>query len=219
MNFNDKALQIETVILTVGNQSGFTTNCYLLKGPGVTNQVWVVDPADDWPKLQSALQGLAVKGAICTHRHYDHIGALAALLAVNPVSVIVGRMDAEPIIVSWEIQSAGQPEPPAAWPIKEVDDGDCLDIGGCSVEVLHTPGHSAGSICLYDHSGQQLISGDTLFFRAHGRTDLPTGDAHEMLASLRRLAKLPAETIVYPGHGPTTSIESECLFGILQPFC
>jgi glyoxylase-like metal-dependent hydrolase (beta-lactamase superfamily II) len=97
-----------------------------------------------------------------------------------------------------------------------VEQGDQIPLGAASLTVLHTPGHTAGSICLIDDDSSFLIAGDTLFRGSCGRTDFPSGDEAQMRESLRRLAELPDGLVVYPGHDETTSIGWEKRFGILR---
>jgi glyoxylase-like metal-dependent hydrolase (beta-lactamase superfamily II) len=99
---------------------------------------------------------------------------------------------------------------------RSAEDGDFITVGSLRLLVLHTPGHTIDSICLYDEEGQVLIAGDTLFRGAVGRTDLPTGSADQQRASLRKLAQLPDETVVYPGHDEGTTIGWERRFGYLS---
>ncbi|MCL2340067.1 MAG: MBL fold metallo-hydrolase [Actinomycetia bacterium] len=208
---------MECLELAIHGDQHFRTNCYLL--PAGDQLLWVVDPADDWPRLAEALAGHEVAGIICTHRHFDHISALAALHNSSGALVYAGREDAAEIWKNWQRQARNHNFPePCLEQLHRLQDGDSLSIGDRRWLVLETPGHSSGSICLYDPAGAQLISGDTLFYQAFGRTDLKSGDEKQMWQSLRRLAQLPANVTVYPGHDASTSIGQELEDGALQNF-
>jgi glyoxylase-like metal-dependent hydrolase (beta-lactamase superfamily II) len=195
----------------------FTENCYLVsEGPEATHVV-IVDPGAEAKKILSAVGDRTVDSIILTHRHYDHIGALKKLVRVTGAEVIAHSLDADAI---------AHPELPplkllnrAAFKslavTRTVEEGDLIAVGSGQLSVLHTPGHTIGSMCLYDEEGRELIAGDTLFYGAVGRTDLPTGDAVLQRKSIKKLALLPDETIVHPGHDQDTSIGRERQYGYL----
>ncbi|MCL2137065.1 MAG: MBL fold metallo-hydrolase [Coriobacteriia bacterium] len=208
-------MQIETVVLTIADSLGLRTNCYLLAsshqtGNGAESDLWVIDPADDWALLEQAIGGRQVNGIICTHRHFDHISALASLWAASHAFVYVGRDDADMVLrqIDSQTERLGLPAFEQSMLVR-LEDGDTLNIGDRSLEVIHSPGHSQGGVCLYDKLGGSLFSGDTLFKGSYGRLDLPTADAQAMQESLNQLARLPDTTTVYPGHGETSTIGEE----------
>lgn len=152
----------------------------------------VVDPQRDLDGLLADLEahGLALERVLLTHTHHDHVAGLPLLARRFPaVPVHVHPLD------------AGRLEGQPAGPLAPVAEGDLLRVGALEVEVLHTPGHSAGEVCyLVRGAPPHLCTGDTLFVRDCGRTDLPTGSDAAMFATLRRLAALPPETVILPGH-------------------
>jgi glyoxylase-like metal-dependent hydrolase (beta-lactamase superfamily II) len=179
--------------------------------------VIVVDPGAEVEKILAAIDGRRVEALVLTHRHYDHVGALSDLREATGATVIAHTLDAKSI-------SGEEKENPAIafrsakpTPIDRlVEDGDVIALGASRIRVLHTPGHTIGSMCLYDEAGGVLISGDTIFFEAVGRTDFPTGSVEQQRESLQVLAKLPDATIIYPGHDASTTIAHEKQYGVLR---
>lgn len=140
---------------------------------------------------------------INTHCHYDHVGGDRAFLNAAGCGVAIHKLDAEPLrkgdgIITCAALWGEKLEP--LEPTRLLQDGDQIDLGKLVLEVLHTPGHTRGSTCLYDRERQVLFSGDTVFCGGIGRTDHPTGDRDEMINSMRRLAKLKVQKLL-PGHG------------------
>ncbi len=176
-------------------------NYVYVVGDAAEHQALLVDPAYDPLALLGALeeQGLALAGVVLTHYHADHAGGVigeteipgtAALLEAVDVPVHIQRAERP-----WVERAAGL----GAEVLVEHDSGDRLRVGGLSVELLHTPGHTPGSQCLL--VGDELLTGDTLFLRGCGRTDLPGGDPEELYESLlHRLGALGDETVVLCGH-------------------
>ncbi|KUO41069.1 MAG: hypothetical protein AVW06_01910 [Hadesarchaea archaeon DG-33-1] len=145
-----------------------------------------------------------IKLLINTHCHYDHVGGDRAFLNAANCELAIHELDAEPLqnsdgIITCATLWGDELEP--LEPTRLLHDGDHIHLGKLVLEVLHTPGHTRGSICLYDCEGQVLFSGDTVFCGGIGRTDHPTGDRVEMINSMRRLAKLKVQKLL-PGHGP-----------------
>jgi len=176
--------------------------CYLL-ADAESGRGAVIDPGGDAAKILARCRELGIKpeSIICTHGHPDHVCGNAALKAATGAEIIMHRADAEffarPEVVNY-FSMLGLPFSPP--PDRLVSDGDTIAVGALSLEVIHTPGHTPGGICLY--SPPHLFSGDTLFAGAVGRSDFPGGDLQQLLASIReRLLLLPPETVVWPGHG------------------
>ena len=176
------------------------TNCYLVWQEGRTDAV-IIDPAANSRKITAALQehGLTPVCFLLTHAHFDHIGALKPLLAAAPdARVYVGDQDKDdPCDMAYDLLTYTD----------TYQDGDTVEAAGLSFRVLGTPGHTPGSVCLL--CGEALFSGDTLFAGSYGRTDFKGGSMQDMYASLRKLAALPPQTRVLPGHGPESTIEDE----------
>ncbi|HEU5316627.1 MAG TPA: MBL fold metallo-hydrolase [Chloroflexota bacterium] len=177
-----------------------------------TKDALVIDPAlESADRIDAVLtkRGLALTTVVATHRHFDHVAEAARVLERHGAAMLAHERDAPAL--SEPIRSAFLPgvEFPPAPVTRQLRDGDTVTVGDASFSVLNTPGHTPGSICLYDARGGVLFSGDTLFAGSFGRYDLPGGDAVALRESLKRLAALPAETRVYPGHGAETTIGRE----------
>jgi hydroxyacylglutathione hydrolase len=187
-------------------------NCSVL-GDETTREAIVVDPGDDVSKIVEILtrHGLKTTMIVITHAHIDHIGGAQKLRAITGAPVYMHEDDQE---------LAGHLDEQAAWLGVEAPEnpgvdvvareGDVLRAGSVEAHVLHTPGHTQGSISLYLPLESKVIAGDTLFAGSVGRTDLPGGDSGQIKRSIReKLYSLPGETVVFPGHGRTTSIAAE----------
>jgi glyoxylase-like metal-dependent hydrolase (beta-lactamase superfamily II) len=188
----------------------FEANCLILWAePGAA---WVVDPGADHERIRDVLRarGLAVGLYFLTHGHIDHLSALDGLLREWPAPVWLHAAEA-----SWAFSAANRIAPYLHVPRRpeslRTDLAEGLEIaaGGLTARVLHTPGHSPGSVCLHFDRENRLVTGDTLFAGSVGRTDLPGGRSRALRTSLDRLARLPATCAVLPGHGPHTTIDQE----------
>ena len=175
-----------------------------------TKEAFVVDPADGAEQIEAKLaqNQWTLKGILLTHGHFDHIGAVEALRNAYQVPVWAAEAERE-LLSDVEANLSG------SWtgrPIRVkadhwLQDLDCFMLAGMRIQMILTPGHTAGSCCYYLAEEHVLLSGDTLFAGSCGRTDLPTGSMNAIVRSIReRLFALPPETEVYPGHGETTSI-------------
>ena len=187
-------------------------NCTIL-GDEVTHEAMVVDPGDNIPEILSRLQkhGLTLRQIVVTHAHIDHVGGAAQLRKLTGAPVVMNQQDLG-LLRMMEMQAGwlGVPTPEVAPPDASAEDGLAIGLATLPAEVLHTPGHTPGSICLLFPDQHLLLAGDTLFAGSIGRTDLPGGDGQQILRSLReRLLVLPDATRVLPGHGPETTIGEE----------
>jgi hydroxyacylglutathione hydrolase len=189
-------------------------NCSIL-GDENSREAIVVDPGDDIPRILALLakHHLTVKQIIITHAHIDHIAGAQRLKQLTDAPVLYNQNDL-PLVAMMDVQAGwlGVPTPSVQAPDDTLNDGKLIAIPGIAGSILHTPGHTEGSVCLYLPDQTLLLAGDTLFAGSVGRTDLPGGNTRKLLASIHnRLLVLPDETIVIPGHGASTTIGSERL--------
>jgi glyoxylase-like metal-dependent hydrolase (beta-lactamase superfamily II) len=190
-------------------------NCTVLGDP-VSKEAIVVDPGDDAPRVLEALRrhGLVCKAVLITHTHIDHVGANQALRDATGAKLMLHEADL-PLYDNLEIQAewmGGMIAAPVRAPVDDhVHQGDVVRAGALRAEVLHTPGHTPGSLCFHlDGEKPLLLAGDTLFAGSIGRTDLWGGDYDQELGSIKtRLLALPDATRVICGHGPETTIGRE----------
>jgi glyoxylase-like metal-dependent hydrolase (beta-lactamase superfamily II) len=199
-------------ILPVGLLS---CNCSII-GDEISKEAMVVDPGDEISGIQAVLDrhGLRVKAIVITHAHIDHIGGAAKLRALTGAPVYMNARDHE-LAANLDEQAGwlGVETPEAPRIDVEAREGEALIVGPAKFQIIETPGHTQGSISLYEAAEHTLVAGDTLFRDSIGRTDLPGGNARQILTSIHiKLFSLPDETVVIPGHGPNTTIGREKRF-------
>jgi len=196
-------------ILPVG---ALQCNCSVF-GDEQSREAIVIDPGDNIDQILAILakHALKVKAIVITHAHIDHIGGAAKLKAATGAPVHMNASDQE-LYDTLEMQAGwlGMKTPEKTSIDTEARDGDTLRLGVAVFHVLHTPGHTQGSITLWIPAENKLIAGDTLFRDSIGRTDLPGGDGRQILRSIRdKLLILPDDAAVVPGHGESTTIGRE----------
>lgn len=199
-------LRIETLVLGM-----LETNCYLLTNSR-TRAVVVIDPADEARRIVERIEKRSLKpeAILLTHGHFDHIGAVSALCRRFPVPVLASAPEEEILLDTEKNLSAFYSGSLTIQADRLLADQEELQLAGFQIRVLHTPGHTAGSVCYYLPQEGILFSGDTLFRGSVGRTDFPTGSMGRLHESLHAtLFSLPAGTMVYPGHGEETDIGYE----------
>jgi len=196
--------------LTLGE---LNTNCYIIWDKN-TLEAWIIDPADEGNLISEEIirEELQVKKIILTHGHFDHILGLLEVKLNFPKAKIY--LHQEDLFLVKTVQNRTQhwlkrQVDPVPLPDSFYDDGDTLKLGHSQFAVMHTPGHTPGSISLYCQSEKLLISGDTLFKEAIGRTDFKYSDHQAIISSLNKLLTLPEDTKVISGHGPETVIRNE----------
>jgi len=184
-------------------------NCYIA-GDEKTKQAILIDPGDEPDRIIELVRddGFEVSTVICTHAHFDHIGAVGDIKRTTGAKVLIHKGDIE-LYESAKDQAAfwGYDLNDIPQPDGFLNEGDEVRVGQLIFKVLHTPGHSPGGICLYGEG--VVFTGDTLFHGSVGRTDLYGGDIKKLKESFRRLLDLPEDTNVLSGHGPETTIGRE----------
>ena len=187
-------------------------NCSVI-GDETSREAMVIDPGDDIADILAiiAKHKLTVKQIVITHAHVDHVGGAMKLRAATGAPILLNENDYA-LLKMMDIQAAwiGMQSPGKVEVDHSLGEQDSVKTGSLLANVMHTPGHTEGSICLYFPAEKKLIAGDTLFAGSIGRTDLPGGSFEKIMRSLHdKLLPLPDETAVVPGHGPLTTIGAE----------
>ncbi len=185
-------------------------NCFIIADEN-TKDALLIDPGDEPDRILDLVNknNLKLKYIVCTHAHFDHVGAIPELKNDTGAKIVI-HYDELDIYKHTKDQAAlvwGYELDPLPDPDMFISEGDILEIGNIKFEIIHTPGHSPGGICLFGEG--IVITGDTLFAGSVGRTDLLGGDLEKLKKSFKKLLTLPDNTIVFPGHGPQSTIGKE----------
>ena len=187
-------------------------NCTIL-GDEEAGEAIVIDPGDEIGRIARRLNtlGLKLKQILITHAHIDHVGGALKLKKLTGAPILMNENDLPQLkIMAEQAGWLGIDTPETAPPDENLADGLLVGLDRYPAQVIHTPGHTQGSVCLHFAPLNLLVAGDTLFAGSIGRTDLPGGNPGQIIDSIHsRLLALPQQTKVLPGHGPTTTIESE----------
>lgn len=189
----------------------FATNGYVVADPKSRGALLIDAPPESIPYFQRILQekNLSPKALLLTHSHLDHTAESAALKKTFSIPLYIHPLDLP------NLEKPGSDGLPLFLPVlpasadHELFDGKKLKFGDLEILVIHTPGHTPGGVCFYLEKEKILFSGDTLFKGTIGNLSFPTSEAEKMWDSLEKLSHLPKEVIVYPGHGPSTTIGAE----------
>jgi len=187
-------------------------NCSIV-GDETTREAIVIDPGDQIDDILALIKkhNLQVKQIVITHAHIDHVGGAMKLRAATGAPILLNQNDYA-LLRMLDVQAAwlGMKAPGRVEIDQSLGQADLVKAGSLEGQVIHTPGHTEGSICIYFPLERELIAGDTLFAGSIGRTDLPGGSFEKIMGSLHnQVLALPDETVVVPGHGPNTTIGEE----------
>ncbi|MCB1109749.1 MAG: MBL fold metallo-hydrolase [Chlamydiia bacterium] len=187
----------------------FETNAYLLSCTETGKGVFIDPAPGSFDALTQAAGGIKIEAILLTHSHWDHIGDLKKVKGSFGIPVYVHPKDRENVIRPGSDGVPLMTKIEGVDPEYELKEGQILKVGHLELKVIETPGHTPGGVCFYLEKEKILFSGDTLFKGAIGNLSLPTANRPDMWKSLEKLEKLPPDTVVYPGHGPSTTIGDE----------
>ena len=197
-------LKIETIVC-----GALEENAYIVSREG-EQSAFLIDPGDDYAALRRALAGRSLEAICLTHAHYDHMLAAPGLIADTGAKLYGGAKDIPALNdARLNLYAPEWSRLPAPQGLKAIAYGEELEVCGVRLQVISTPGHTPGGVCLYAKDEGVLFSGDTLFCAGYGRVDFPGSNAADMRQSLLKLFALPGETRVLPGHGEETTIARE----------
>jgi len=192
----------------------FETNCYILRESESAKDCLIVDPGLDAGELIDFLAGhkLNPVAVILTHGHIDHMAGVVLLRENYPeIKVHIHKLDAQMLTGADANLAVLAGQPFSTEPAESlIEEGSVIEQAGIRLQVLHVPGHTPGGVCLYSKEESIVFSGDALFADSIGRTDFPGGSMAQLITGIKeKLFALPDETVVYPGHGPVTTIAHE----------
>ena len=202
------------MLITVLSVGPIGTNAYVV-GCETTLEGMIVDPGGHAERILAAVQEmrLKIKYVINTHAHFDHVGANRALIEATDATLVIHPDEVPVLKAGGGARWFGLTADPSPEPGLLVHDGDTLQVGRLTFQVIHAPGHSPGHIMLYEVNEGVLFDGDVLFYQGIGRSDLPGGNHATLMRSIRdKVLTLPDKTIIYSGHGPATTVEKEKRF-------
>ncbi|MFC5865534.1 MBL fold metallo-hydrolase [Acidicapsa dinghuensis] len=207
-------MKTDRVVLETFPVGPLQCNCTILGDP-VSKEAIVIDPGDDIARIYRRLNelGLKLKQILITHAHIDHVGGALKLKQLTGAPILLNENDLPQLeMMDQQADWLGVETPEVTTPDEILKDGMKVGLDDYKAQVLHTPGHTQGSVCLYFKPLELLVAGDTLFAGSIGRTDLPGGNGEQILRSIHhKLLVLPEDTCVLPGHGPLTTIGEEKL--------
>lgn len=204
-------INIENIPVDVAGR-GHITNSYIIYDSMEKESV-LIDPGYDYKKIIDTIIRLKtkVRYIVLTHAHGDHIGALKELYDYSKCPVLIHENDYDMLIGKVESYSKFQgvaKQDLSKCDIIKVKDGFTFNVGELNFEVIHTPGHTSGGLCLYEKTSNSLFTGDTIFYDCYGRCDLATADFNDMVNSIQKLFNRFNDIMIYPGHGKCTNIDN-----------